>query len=416
MKRIFSILFLLLLYTSISPGNTPGYTIDNIPNVHLSNAQDFVSNPDGILSLSTVDELNRIILSIQEQTSSEIAIVVVQSIGDEEIKPFATDLFAKWGIGKKDKDNGLLILFVLEKREITFETGYGMEGVLPDAICKRIQNSYMLPYFKNAEYDKGMIEGLLKIQDILTRPEAAKELMSTATPADNTDWTKPVLYYIIVSILFSLFYILLIRSSLSSAKNRNSYEKYKVIASYKSSTLVFAFIFPFFVAFIHIWLITKLKRLRNFKQVCDQCGHKMRKLDEDEDNKYLTPQENTEEKINSVDYDVWLCDNCNNIKVFPYENMYTKYTKCPYCHTKAYSLVSDSTLIAPTPFSTGTGEKRYHCAHCQKDIRKQYIIPMIIVPPPSGGRRGGGGFGGGSFGGGSFGGGRSGGGGATSGW
>ena len=415
MKRFFSILFSFFLYMSTCMGNATDYTIDNLPNVHLSNAQDFVSNPDGILSLPTVNELNRIILSIQEQTSSEIAVVVVQSIGDEEIKPFATNLFAKWGIGKKDKDNGLLILFVLEKREITFETGYGMEGVLPDAICKRIQTLYMLPYFKKADYDKGMIEGLTKIQDILSHPETAKELMTQVTTTEKNDWSKPILYYVIVSILFSLFYILLIRNSSNATKNRNNYEKYRALVSYKSSTLVFAFIFPFFIAFVHIWLISKLRRLRNSKIICDHCGQKMRKLDENEDNKYLTPQENTEEKLNSIDYDVWLCDNCNNIKVFPYENMYTKYSKCPYCHAKTYSLVSDSTLVAPTPFSTGTGEKRYHCAHCLKDVRKQYIIPMIVVPPPSG-RRGGGGFGGSGFGGGSFGGGRSGGGGATSGW
>ena len=260
-----------------------------------------------------------------------------------------------------------------------------------------------------------MIEGLTKIQDILSHPETAKELMTQVTTTEKNDWSKPILYYVIVSILFSLFYILLIRNSSNATKNRNNYEKYRALVSYKSSTLVFAFIFPFFIAFVHIWLISKLRRLRNSKIICDHCGQKMRKLDENEDNKYLTPQENTEEKLNSIDYDVWLCDNCNNIKVFPYENMYTKYSKCPYCHAKTYSLVSDSTLVAPTPFSTGTGEKRYHCAHCLKDVRKQYIIPMIVVPPPSG-RRGGGGFGGSGFGGGSFGGGRSGGGGATSGW
>lgn len=191
MKRFFSILFSFFLYMSTCMGNATDYTIDNIPNVHLSNAQDFVSNPDGILSLPTVNELNRIILSIQEQTSSEIAVVVVQSIGDEEIKPFATNLFAKWGIGKKDKDNGLLILFVLEKREITFETGYGMEGVLPDAICKRIQTLYMLPYFKKADYDKGMIEGLTKIQDILSHPETAKELMTQVTTTEKMTGANP---------------------------------------------------------------------------------------------------------------------------------------------------------------------------------------------------------------------------------
>ena len=113
MKRFFSILFSFFLYMSICVGNTTVYTIDNIPNVHLSNAQDFVSNPDGILSPATVNELNRIILSIQEQTSSEIAVVVVQSIGDEEIKPFATNLFAKWGIGKKFCGKGFYYLIAV---------------------------------------------------------------------------------------------------------------------------------------------------------------------------------------------------------------------------------------------------------------------------------------------------------------
>ena len=92
----------------------------------------------------------------------------------------------------------------------------------------------------------------------------------------------------------------------------------------------------------------------------------MRKLNEEEDNRYLTPQENTEEKLQSVDYDVWLCDQCGNTEVYPYENRYTKYSSCPQCHAKAYSLDRDRILIAPTPFSTGTGEKIQHGPGGQK--------------------------------------------------
>ena len=183
----------------------------------------------------------------------------------------------------------------------------------------------------------------------------------------------------------------MIRSSVKSSKTKDNYEQYRALSGYKNTLTVLSFIFPVFVLFLYIWISIRLKQLRNKPRKCDLCGSKMRKLNEEEDNRYLTPQENTEEKLQSVDYDVWLCDQCGNTEVYPYE---------------------DRILIAPTPFSTGTGEKIYHCAHCNFQKKSTYIIPMIIVA--SGNNRRGGGFGG--FSGGSFGGGRSGGGGATSGW
>ena len=115
------------------------YTIQSVPNPKTANAHAFVSNPDGILKSETVQQMNEYLDSLQAQTGSEVAIVAVNSIGANELKPFATDLFATWKIGKAKQDNGLLVLFVLDQKKVTFETGYGLEGVLPDAICKRIQ-------------------------------------------------------------------------------------------------------------------------------------------------------------------------------------------------------------------------------------------------------------------------------------
>ena len=156
----------------------------------------------------------------------------------------------------------------------------------------------------------------------------------------------------------------MIRSSVKSSKTKDNYEQYRALSGYKNTLTVLSFIFPVFVLFLYIWISIRLKQLRNKPRKCDLCGSKMRKLNEEEDNRYLTPQENTEEKLQSVDYDVWLCDQCGNTEVYPYENRYTKYSSCPQCHAKAYSLDRDRILIAPTPFSTGTGEKIYHCAHC----------------------------------------------------
>ena len=97
------------------------------------------------MKVETVQQINVILDSLQKQTGAEVAVVVLNSIGQSEIKPFATDLLKLWGIGKAKKDNGLLMLFVLDQKKVTFETGYGLEGILPYAICKRIQIQNMIP-------------------------------------------------------------------------------------------------------------------------------------------------------------------------------------------------------------------------------------------------------------------------------
>lgn len=132
--------------------------------------------------------------------------------------------------------------------------------------------------------------------------------------------------------------LFMVRSSVKSSKAKDYYEQYRTLSGYKSTLAVLSFIFPVFVLFLYIWISIRLKRLRNKPRKCNRCGAKMKKLNEEEDNRYLTPQENTEEKLQSVDYDVWLCDQCGNTEVYPYENRYTKYSTCPQCHAKSLQL------------------------------------------------------------------------------
>lgn len=412
MKKIATILLLLFLITPLLWAVE--YTVEQVPNVHLNDGRRFVTNPDGILSAETVSRLDQMLLSLQETNTSEVAVVALQSIGNSDIDLFATDLFTQWGIGKQN-DNGLLVLLVLDQRKITFRTGYGIEGVLPDAICKRIQSRYIIPQFKEGNYDRGILDGMNAIVQILTTPEAVSEL--TALPAERsaTDWNRIFNIYITISLVVShalLFYMIWI--TIRHTKEE-PYERYKRLAGLRPFLLAGCFLFPFFIILLYLGLKRRLKRLRNKTRVCELCGNKMRKLNEEEDNLYLTPQENTEEKLHSVDYDVWLCDQCGNTLVYPYENQFTQFQRCPYCHSRAYSFEGDHILRRATTVSTGLGEKRYCCAHCHKIDRKQYIIPMLAAATIIGGSGRGGGFGGSGFGGG-FGGGATGGGGSTSGW
>ncbi|MDD4490141.1 MAG: TPM domain-containing protein, partial [Paludibacter sp.] len=118
MKRIFAGLIILLSLTA----SGAVYNLENIPNPKVVDSRTYVSNPDGIIRDETVRELNILFDSLEKATRTEVAVVLVESISDEDIEMFATSLFKNGGVGKAKEDNGLLILFVLDQKAIRFET------------------------------------------------------------------------------------------------------------------------------------------------------------------------------------------------------------------------------------------------------------------------------------------------------
>lgn len=164
MKSIKTILFFLLLCLCFGVNaQVTEYTIETVPNVHVQNKLRYVSNPNGILSTEACNKIDEMLGSLEAKTSIQVAVVVLPSIGNQEPFDFAQRLFGAWGVGKKKTDNGLVILFVEDQRSIRFQTGYGLEGDLPDAICKRIQTRKMIPFFKNGDIDNGMITGVQNV-------------------------------------------------------------------------------------------------------------------------------------------------------------------------------------------------------------------------------------------------------------
>lgn len=158
MRRIISILFFFCLLFSLQAQEV--YTTKNIPKVHLQDKTRYVCNPANILSITACDSIDHMLYALEQQTGIETVVAVVPSIGSEDCFDFAHQLLNEWGVGKKEKNNGLVILLVTDQRCIQFYTGYGLEGDLPDAICKRIQTRDMIPYLKNGNWDEGMVAGV----------------------------------------------------------------------------------------------------------------------------------------------------------------------------------------------------------------------------------------------------------------
>ena len=167
MKRFFILLLLVFFYTA---ADARPYSVEEIPNVQLSNRYKFTSNPDGILSQAAVARIDSICYDLRHRGIAQTAVVAVAEIDSDDVFKFAYELFSSWGVGSKS-NSGIGILLVEEAREIRFVTGYGVEGALPDAICKRIQMQYMLPYFRNGDYSSGMVAGVETIRSVLNGSE-----------------------------------------------------------------------------------------------------------------------------------------------------------------------------------------------------------------------------------------------------
>jgi len=108
------------------------------------------------LTSSEQAALEQKLVAYNDSTSTQIAIVMVQTLGDYEISDYAFQLGDLWGIGGEEFDNGLLILAAMKDRDVFIATGYGLEGSVPDALAKRIVQNLIIPNFKMEAYYQGL--------------------------------------------------------------------------------------------------------------------------------------------------------------------------------------------------------------------------------------------------------------------
>ncbi|MCD6347722.1 MAG: TPM domain-containing protein [Bacteroidales bacterium] len=159
------------------------------------------------LSSDEIQSLEGKLRQFNNQTSTQIYTVVVKDLAGYAPSDYATRLAEKWGIGQKGKDNGILILVKPKtsnsKGEVYMSVGYGLEGVVPDAVANRIVDNEIIPAFKQGAY----FQGLSKATDILisiTRGEYSAEEYYSQAHAPKAR-KSPISIVILLIIVFSLF-------------------------------------------------------------------------------------------------------------------------------------------------------------------------------------------------------------------
>ncbi|MCH3913865.1 MAG: TPM domain-containing protein [Acidaminococcaceae bacterium] len=119
----------------------------------------YVQDKAKVLSASTKNTINAYSAALAAKTKSQIVVVTVPTLDGEALEDYSLSIVRNWGIGDKEKNNGVLLLIAVKDRKSRIEVGYGLEGALPDGLTGRIQDQYMLPYFRKGDYDKGILNG-----------------------------------------------------------------------------------------------------------------------------------------------------------------------------------------------------------------------------------------------------------------
>lgn len=158
----FLCIFLLIPFQVKAQEKTPekSWTAETLPIPFLQDSLRHTCNPDGILDESTVFTIDSVCHALEAKKGVQTVVVVVGHIEGDDPYIFNKELFEKYGIGQKGADNGLVITLATLDRSYFISPGKGLEGTLPDAICKRIENNLMVPLLKENEWDAAMILGV----------------------------------------------------------------------------------------------------------------------------------------------------------------------------------------------------------------------------------------------------------------
>ncbi|MBQ0040232.1 MAG: TPM domain-containing protein [Treponema sp.] len=162
----------------------------------------------GVLSRNGLEQLNQELVSLNQKTGIQIAVLIVKDMDGEDIESFSLRHAEQWKLGQKGVDNGALLVVAMKEHGVRIETGYGAEGVLTDAKCSRILRNVIVPQFKKGNYEKGIIDGTHGMIAVLTGDESM--VTSTGTEEAPVKGQSrggvpvPVMFFIVIWVMMCI--------------------------------------------------------------------------------------------------------------------------------------------------------------------------------------------------------------------
>jgi uncharacterized protein len=346
------VLACLLAQAAVAPAEPVGSIPDPRP-------AGFAVDLTGTVPAATIEGLNRLGAEVKARTTGEVVVVVVRTTGGAAPRAFATELFNAWEIGDRDRHNGVLLFVALDDRGAEIILGDGVNSDAEVRVSDRIMAEEVVARFRAGDAPGGIFCGALAL---------AEEILKVAPGALGGDIESSG--------------AIPARPAAPAAEPRASPAPAGDGGDSGLGPLGLAGA-GVGVAGVSGLVLRSLLRRRPRK--CPGCGRKMVRLSEEADDQHLTGPERVEEKIGSVDYDIWHCAACNQALKVRYGAFFTSYGKCGKCGYKTKS--STSTTIRAATYSSG-GQVRVDesCRNCS--FRNSYTrsTPRLVKPSSSSSR------------------------------
>ncbi len=161
----------------------------------------YVVDTTATLSSSELDRLNAQLKAFDEETGSQIFVLMVPTVQPETIETYAVRVFEAWKVGRKGIDDGVLFVIAKNDRRHRLEVGYGLEGAIPDVLASRILNENVNPYFRQGDFAGGIASAVARMMGLI-KNEGLPSKGSTAA-IEEEDWIG-ILIPIVVVFIFAI--------------------------------------------------------------------------------------------------------------------------------------------------------------------------------------------------------------------
>ena len=172
-----------------------------------------VNDYGGVMSQEQVRSLEAQLAQFEQETGHQVAVLTIPTLDGEDIEGFSIRVAENWKIGKKGFDNGVILVVAVKDRRLRLEVGYGLEGVLPDAIAKQITSNYIVPHFRSQDYAGGIIAGIDAVLRVIKK-EPLPESTRKKDGKQGSDFSS----FAVIAITLGLFGLL---AFASASRRRN---------------------------------------------------------------------------------------------------------------------------------------------------------------------------------------------------
>lgn len=161
-----------------------------------------VNDYAGVIAQDQARALDARLAQFEQETGHQVAVLTIPTLDGEDIEGFGIRVAESWKIGKKGFDNGVILIVAIKDRRLRLEVGYGLEGVLPDALAKQIISDYIVPHFRAQDYAGGILAGTDAVLKVIKNEPLPERARKRATKQESP--VNPLLMFLITLAVFGV--------------------------------------------------------------------------------------------------------------------------------------------------------------------------------------------------------------------